>query len=162
MITLRQPLTLEECQQARIWRNDPAVLPMLRTGYKTEEEQAQFYQDVICNPNSEHQYYAGHTLMAAAEDDPVDAFVSMGGLTFIHDGQAEISLIVHPQARKMGLGADTVTALLDKARTMTLKRVIGECYPHGPQAFWLKCMTCGPAYEMWSDDAGTLHWTWWL
>lgn len=141
MVTLRQPLTLEEVQLVREWRNDPAVLPMLRTGYKTEDEQAQFYRDVICNPESVHRYYA---VIA-----PNGAFVGMGGLTYLVLGEAEISLILAPESRGCGLGRAAVDALLAEAKRLGVVQVIGECYEQGNVAFWAKQLQRKPGAMLW-------------
>lgn len=127
MITLRKP-TLAECQQVRIWRNDPAVLPMLRTGAKTARQQGQFYRRVICNPESEHKYFA---LVRKGQ------FIGLGGLTYMHrrPGEAEISLLLGPEFRGQGLGAASVVALLRAAVGLRLSAVIGECLAGGAVDF---------------------------
>ncbi len=103
---LRQP-TAEECEQIRVWRNAPDVLPILRTKEPiTVEQQAAFYRDVICNPASEHRYYA-------LEQDGV--FIGIGGLTYIKDGKTEISLVLGPDYRGKGYGSKAVDALLNQA-----------------------------------------------
>ena len=142
MLTLRQPLTLAECQIVREWRNDPAVLPMLRTGYKTEEQQAAFYRDVICNPDSKHQYYAL---------EMTQRFIGMGGLTYLDwdKKQGEISLIIGPEFRDKGVGTAAVDALLEQAKTIGLESVIGECYAQGHQSFWMKQIAKRPALLRW-------------
>lgn len=139
MITLRQPLTLEECQRVREWRNDPAVLPMLRTGYKTEAEQERFYKDVICNPAAEHWYYA---ICYYGE------FVGMGGLTYAKS-DAEISLILSPAMRGCGLGSEAVDALLTEAKRRGLRGVQGECYYVGNLGFWTQQIRRRPATMTW-------------
>jgi hypothetical protein len=140
VIALRPP-TLTECQLVREWRNDPAVLPTLRTGYKTEAEQATFYREIVCDPQSDHRYYAlehdGH-------------FVGLGGMTYLSrvPGEAEISLILGPTFRSVGLGIHAVGALLREAERLGLRWVIGECLPSGPRLFW---------WAMWHD----MQWPGW-
>lgn len=139
MIALRPP-TLGECQQVRLWRNDPAVLPMLRTGYKTEGEQSWFYRRhiepsrfwrivdaIMGGPN--HRYFA------VVLDG---AFVGMGGLTYLRrePGVGEISLILGPAHRGKGVGEQAVAELLNEAARMDLYRVVGECYYTGAVRFW--------------------------
>jgi RimJ/RimL family protein N-acetyltransferase len=152
-VSLRQPLTLEECQQVREWRNSPAVLPMLRTGFKTEEQQAAFYRDVICNPESEHRYYAIDVEEVVWNDaDLLEArrhFIGMGGLTFVKDGQAEISLIVNAKVRGQGHGTNAVRALLAEAKRLGLSRVVGECYATGNLSFWTEQIRRQPARMTW-------------
>lgn len=141
MITLRQP-TLAECQLVREWRNDPAVLPMLRTGYKTEAEQEAFYRDVICNAWADHWYFA---------IDLWGDFYAFGGLTHLSRvaGQAEISLIVDPEQRGCGLGKYAVEGLLAEARKRGLTSVIGECYATGNLPFWARQIVRRPARMTW-------------
>lgn len=130
-VTLRKP-TLEEVQQVRVWRNDPAILPTLRTGYKTDEQQAAFYRDVVCAIISKHRYYA---ILAD------DQFIGLGGLTYLDraPGEAEISLLLGPEFRGAGYGAAAVEALLETAMRFGLTAVVGECYAQNPaKAFWLK------------------------
>lgn len=154
MVTLRQPLTLAECQQVRIWRNDPAVLPMLRTGYKTEEEQEQFYRDVICNPKAPHWYYA-------IEAD--GQFIGMGGLTYVKRWKrcAEISLILGPDYRGNGYGREAVAALLEEAANRRLRWVEGECYADSPAlGFWTKVIADSAEYAEIANKSGSLRWRW--
>ncbi len=145
-ITLRQPLTLAECQLVREWRNDPLVLPMLRTGYKTEEEQAAFYRDVICHPgeSQHHRYYALEL------DVEPSVMIGMGGLTYVHDAQAEISLILAPTIRGSGCGSAAVDALLAEAKRLGLYHVFGQCLAAGNLGFWGKQIMRRPALMEWT------------
>lgn len=129
--------TLEECQQVRLWRNQS--LETLRTPYSlTEQMQADFYRDVICNRNSSHRYWALNSKIEMSDTDvPVDEMkiadflMAFGGLTFIEweNRLARISLIVNPDYRKEGYGEKAVGLLLDKAfNYLNLKTVCGECY----------------------------------
>jgi RimJ/RimL family protein N-acetyltransferase len=153
-VTLRPP-TLEECQQVRIWRNAPDVLPMLRTKEPlTEEQQAAFYRDVVCNPDSNHRYYAldwqPPTIDVTTFMDevpkwhtPPPVFVGLGGLTYLDriPCEAEISLLLGPQWRGRGLGTAAVDALLVEAfyGPLALKAVCGECYKQSPALhFWIE------------------------
>ncbi len=141
-VTLRQQLTREECQLVREWRNDPAVLPMLRTGPKSVAEQDAFYRDVIRNPTADHWYFA-------IELDGV--FIGMGGLTYLsrQPGQAEISLILAPWSRSQGLGSEAVDALVAEAKNRGLTTVIGECYATGNLPFWTRQLIRRPARMTW-------------
>lgn len=130
--------TAEQCEQVRLWRNAPDVLPTLRTREPlTTEQQATFYRNVVCNHESDHRYYA---LM----HDGV--FVGFGGLTYIgshadQDGQTsgEISLILAPEHRREGLGTPAVEALREEGHRLGLTWIVGECYDVNPaQAFWVK------------------------
>ena len=145
-------LTRDECQQVRVWRNDPDVLPMLRTGIKTEAEQDAFYRDIVCNPDSDHRYYAL---------DQAGQFVGMGGLTYLSrvPGEAEISLILGPDFRGKGYGTLAVDALLEEAKALGLSVVTGECYALGNLAFWAsQCRRHPGAWE--GLPCGTLRWRW--
>jgi RimJ/RimL family protein N-acetyltransferase len=162
MVTLRPP-TLAECQLVREWRNDPAVLPMLRTGYKTEAEQAAFYRDVVCNPESEHRYYA---IVATYVDEDTlelrDLFVGLGGLTYLGrvQGEAEISLIIDPAKRGLRLGHMSVVALLRHAFSeLGLSAVSGECYPAGNRRFWGRMLDYIKPETRVDDDSG-MKWRW--
>lgn len=173
-VTLRQPMTLAECQRVRIWRNDPSVFPMLRTGYKTEAEQEAFYRQHI-NPSwfrwvcqrlprwvfawfgveapARHRYYAV---------DVFTHFAGITGLTYIEDGEAEISLVLGPPFRGKGIGAAAVTLVLDEARRLGLRSVRGECYPAGAIQFWTQQVVERQPVEAWKTEDGTLHWRWTL
>ena len=117
---------------------------MLRTGFKTPEQQEQFYRDTICRPYNWHQYYA-------VESD--GAFVGMGGLTYIDwleaDGEAEISLILGPESRGCGIGAAAVDALIEEAKRLGLNYLVGECYAEGNIGFWTQQIRRIPAFVEW-------------
>lgn len=157
IVSLRAP-TREECQLVRDWRNAPDVLPMLRTGAKTEAEQDAFYEDVVCNPEAPHRYYA----IAG----PIGfAFFGLGGLTHLDrtSGEGEISLILAPLWRGEGLGELAIDALLAQAfDKLDLMAVVGECYAQSPAwAFWQRQLArrdCG--VSAWVNDAGSLWWRW--
>jgi RimJ/RimL family protein N-acetyltransferase len=138
--------TLEQCERVRLWRNAPDVLPTLRTKEPlTVEQQAAFYRDVICNPASNHRYYA---LWATRLAHPLDenrlrrdVFVGLGGLTYLDrvPGEGEISLILDPAVRGSGLGAQAVQLLRAEGARLGLQWIIGECYDANPsQMFWVK------------------------
>lgn len=148
-------LTLEECEAARQWRNATDVLPMLRTGYKTEAEQAAFYRDVVNNPESDHRYYA-------LERD--GQFVGMGGLTYLRrtPGEAEISLILGPDFRGKGLGHASVEALLMEAQRLGLTAVVGECLPTGNLGFWAREIIVSPRAVDFEYHGESLTWRWTL
>jgi RimJ/RimL family protein N-acetyltransferase len=148
MVKLRVPLTREECQQIRLWRND--VAPVMRTGSKTEAEQDAFYHDVICNPSAPHRYFA---------IEAGNAFVGMGGLTHLDErpGEAEISLLIGPAFRGQHIGTAAVDALLKEAfETLGLSAVRGECYANGNLRFWTEQILERPATVRWTWDRVTL------
>lgn len=127
-------LTLEQCELVRQWRNDPLVLPMLRTKTPlSEEQQERFYWNVVCNSwSTGHHYYA----LIHGRD-----FVGMGGLTYRHrvPGEAEISLIIGPDWRRAGLGRSAVDLLREEAKELGIRWIVGEVYDKNPaRAFWVK------------------------
>lgn len=146
-------LTLDECQQVRIWRDHPSVLPGLRTGSKTDAEQTAFYHDVICNPAADHRYWA-------LEHD--GDFIGMGGMTYLSrvPGEAEISLVIDPARQREQLGTLAVIVLAEEAARMGLACVIGECYRTGPVGFWQGLTSLSPRAEgIWIGDSYRF---WWL
>ena len=147
-----EPLTKEQCERVRIWRNQ--IPESLRTPYPlTGEQQEKFYEEVICNRNSAHRYWAivGETEICGHKRSCV--LVGMGGLINIewHNRLAEISLIINPKLRDKGYGEKTVDLLLDQAfNYLNLQTVFGECY------------LCNPSWEFWGDitdkyNGKTLH-----
>lgn len=171
-VTLRPP-TLEECQRVREWRNATDVLPMLRTGYKTADEQAAFYRDVICNPASNHRYYAIVAPLCtcgqlAADCRCTGVFLGLGGLTYLDrtPGEGEISLIIGPEFRGRGYGTAAVDALLAKAfGPLQLRSVMGECYFRSPAIlFWESLIArddCPYWYEnVEAGDDASVCWRW--
>lgn len=151
-------LTRGQCQQVRLWRNE--CLETLRTPYPlTEEMQDRFYDDVICNPNSRHRYYAIALNVKQTfiddrlKDRECERFIGMGGLTKIQweNRIAEISLMIAPEYRKKGYGKEAVFLLLDEAfNRLNLKTVCGEVY------------TCNPDYEFWAKMNTELHGNSWV
>jgi RimJ/RimL family protein N-acetyltransferase len=125
------PLTREQCQQVREWRNDERQF--LRTPYFiTEDMQEEFFHNVVNNRDSEHRYFA---IMNYS------SFIGMGGLTNIsfENGNTEISLIINPEYRGKGYGIKSVDLLLHEAiNNMRLYSVYGEVYDCGNRGFWEK------------------------
>lgn len=125
-----KPPTRAEVEQVRLWRN--ANLSPWRTPYPlTEEMQGDFYEQVVCNRNSNHRYWSIYS---------GDMFVGFGGMTNIQweNGLAEIALHINPNCRFMGYGREAFELVLDEAfGNMGLDTVYGECYD------------CNPAVEFW-------------
>lgn len=149
-------LTLADCEQVRKWRNaEPAGL---RTPHLlTVEQQAAFYRDVVCNPHSDHRYFA------IRPDGSLDQLIGMGGLTFIsaENGLAEISLVIDPDMRQLHKGERAAEDLLRFAfQRMRLQTVFGEVYMCNPAvAFWTKVtekhegyMTTLPRRKYWNGQ----------
>lgn len=118
-------------EQVRRWRNED--ISGYRTPYYlTPDMQERFYDDVICDRNSPHRYWA-----------IIDGgFIGMGGLTNIQweNGIAEISLIIDPEKRSEGTGEKAVDLILREGfNRLGLKTIYGECYQNNPAfLFWRK------------------------
>ena len=106
----------------------------------TEKMQDNFYDDIVQNRCSNHRYFAiNEDWLYPAEDVVKTRFIGMCGLTNIEweNGTAEISLIINPEYRRQGKGADAVNELLAKAfLDMRLFSVYGEVYDCGNRGFW--------------------------
>lgn len=137
-----EALTLDQCQQVRLWRND--ALETLRTPYPlTQEQQEAFYRDVVCNRNSHHRYWAVVSVNTFGDNDE-QLFYGMVGITNIQweNRIGEISLIIDPDRRGKGEGEVAVDLLLNKAfNYLNLQTVFGECY------------RCNPAWKFWREIA---------
>lgn len=137
-----EPLTLEQCEQVRIWRN--AEMECWRTPFMlTREMQMDFYKR-CCDRNSPHRYWA---IVRTVEDEikgvvPESGFIGMGGITYIQweNRIGEITLIIDPDERKDGLGEKAVELLLNQAfNHLNLQTVFGEVY-------W-----CNQAFDFWKQ-----------
>ena len=131
-----KPLTLENMETVRKWRHE--YRETLRTPYMlTEEMQADYYKNVICNRDSNTRYW-GLWEMSARH---VDTLIGYGGLENIswENGNAEISLLIGPEYQKQGYGRIAVGMFLYEAFfRMRLHSVHGECYSCGPAEFWMR------------------------
>lgn len=142
---------MEQCQIVRFWRNQ--ARKTLRTPYPlTEEQQDAFYMDVVCNPHSPHRYWACiQDTLDREHDIYPGTLLGMGGLTFIQweNRIAEISLILDPYFRGMGLGKEAVDLILAEGfDRMGLKTIFGECYcTHEGVEFWKKITQQYKGYE---------------
>lgn len=134
-----EALTLEQCEQVRIWRNNE--MEVWRTPYMlTEEMQKAFYYDIPCNRKSKHRSWAIKSTSVAP--DFTEHFIGMGGITYIQweNRIGEITLIIDPKKRKDGYGEKAVDLLLDQAfNHLNLQTVFGECY------------CCNDAVQFWID-----------
>lgn len=165
-ITLR-PLTLTDMQTVRRWRDE--CRETLRTPYMlTEEMQAQYYRDVICNRDSKTRYWGLHGNALISYGRLVDGtrvafgpgpnmLVGYGGLENIswENGNAEISLLIAPEHRRKGYGREAVKLFLCEAfDRMRLHSVYGECYESGVPQFWESLqpgyLTHLPARKFWN------------
>jgi RimJ/RimL family protein N-acetyltransferase len=134
-------LTRDNVEQVRKWRN--MDLTPYRTPYHfTEEMQSKFYDDVVCNRNAPHRYFA---VMDGME------FVGMVGLVDINleNRCAEISIVIDPDRRKQGVGSEALRLLLEHGfDSMNLDNIYGECYQ------------CSPSYGFWQRiiaDSYAIH-----
>jgi len=137
----------------RRWRNED--ISCMRTPYQIAEEMQQnFYQDVICNRDSRHRYWA------VWEGDDCIAF---GGLTNIQweNRIAEISLIVNPNHTGKGVGRNATHLLLKEGfGNMNLQTIFGECYMCSKSiGFWRRMvgeikgyMTSLPRHKYWQGE----------
>jgi hypothetical protein len=127
MTTLRV-LTADECEVVRQWRNLD-LSPWRTPYYLTEEQQQDFYREVVCNRNTPHRFWAV---------DEGGRFAGMVGLTNIQweNRTAELNLIMGPDMHKLADAA--VDLLLEQAFDFVgLLTVCGECYLCSPQLmFW--------------------------
>ena len=133
-----KPLTREDCQKVRLWRNSD--MRPWRTPYPlTEKMQDDFYDNVICNRESEHRYFGVWHKERLKEYK----FAGMVGLTYIQPENriAEISLIVNPEVQRKGLGEDAVDLILEYGfHAMRLNTIFGEVYQSNKKGanFWQK------------------------
>jgi len=155
--------TADDVEQVRLWRNKtPNVW---RTPYLlTDEMQADFYHDIVCNRNANSRWWSVYTQ---------DKLMAFAGLTDIEweNGLAQISLVVMPEVGTSGYGKQVVEMVLDEAfGNMGLKTVYGECYMCNPAVeFWKKITeehggyhTAIPRRKLWRGKLyGALHFSIW-
>ena len=134
-------LTKEQAVKALEWRTEQRDI--LRTPYfLTNEMQERFYDDVICDRNSRHRFYAVmHN----------DLFAGMAGLVNIEweNSTAEISLITS-ESDKM----DEIRELLfDEAfNRLNLHSVFGESYFVSEENLPTEMIEKYGAYTVWLPD----------
>ena len=129
---LRAP-SREDVEQVRLWRN--INLAPWRTPHPlTKEMQESFYNNVVCNRDSNHRYWSIYD----------KGLIGFGGLTNIEweNGLAEGSLILSTGSRGQGYGSRAVQLLLDEGfGNMGLKTIYGECYECNPAVEFCKKIT---------------------
>jgi GNAT superfamily N-acetyltransferase len=125
------PLSREDMEIIRGWRNK--CPETLRTPYfLTEEMQAAYYDQVICNRASTTRYWA------FGQDT---GLVGMGGIENIQweNRIGELSVLVNPEKRGKGFGKQIVHEILNQAfNFLNLENVFAECYYCGNISFWEK------------------------
>ena len=159
-----QAPTAQNLEEVRLWRNQ--TLQAWRTPYLlTEEMQADFYRDVVCDRNANSRWWGVH--------DKHNALIGFTGLTDIEqeNGLAQISLIIRPDCRGQGMGGEAVRLVLGEAfGNMGLKTVYGECYMCNPAVGFCKKITdehrgyytAIPRRKLWRGKLyGALHFSIW-
>ncbi len=125
------PLSIDDMETIRRWRN--AVPETLRTPYMlTREMQDDYYRTVICDRRGTTRYWG------LIRDN---VFLGYGGIENIHseNRNGEMSLLIAPDERGKGYGAEAVELILEQAfYRLNLEHIYGECYMCGPYLFWEK------------------------
>lgn len=139
-----EPLTRDDAEQVRLWRNSPEILPTLRTPKElTYDEQQQWYTDEIANRESKTRYWA--IIESEGSSGNVYTcdriFYGYGGIEHIEweNRRGEISIMLDPERWGEGIGSEAVWEFLRRAfNRLNLDTVWGECYTNGPWGFWEK------------------------
>jgi len=152
-----KPLCLDDMELIRDWRN--GIPETLRTPYMlTEEMQEDYYRDVICDRNSNTRYWAfclkGECMV-----------MGYGGIENIRweNRQGEISILIAPDYRGKGYGAEGVELILNQAfMYMNLDRIYGECF-HSSVAveFWIKMVAEYRGFQTSLPDRKYFNGTYW-
>ena len=148
-----EPLTRDDAEQVRVWRNEPEMQAVLRTAKRlTYDEQQEWYTNEIANRESHTRYWALTEYDASAGYCDFKGYacehlpdkrqlLGYGGIEHIswENSNGEISLLLDPNMYKQGLGIEAVALFLDQAfNYLNLEAVYGECYMCGPWGFWTK------------------------
>lgn len=129
-------LTIEDCEMIRQWRNKD--ISHLRTPFfLTKEMQIEFYNNVICNRESNCRFWA------LRKKEGIHAgFLGMIGLVNIsnENRSGEISIILHQIVRGKGYGKTAIDLLLKEGfNSLNLENIFGECYENSEYVgFWEK------------------------
>jgi RimJ/RimL family protein N-acetyltransferase len=141
-----EPLTREDAEQIRIWRNDPRVRSTLRTPYMlTKEQQQDWYDKEIANRESHTRYWALVEYDNVAVPGTIAwnkrVLMGYGGIENIswENRIGELSVLIDPDKWHQGLGTEAVGLFLDQAfNYLNLIAVHGECYFCAAVKFWQK------------------------
>jgi RimJ/RimL family protein N-acetyltransferase len=111
---------------------------MLRTPFPlTQEQQAKFYSDVICNKQANAKYWAITDLYHPG----CEMLIGMCGLENIQweNRLAEISMVLNPEYPLEKYGEEALQLLLHEGfMNMNLENIFAEVYECNPYiAFWL-------------------------
>ena len=165
-----KPLCLDDMELVRRWRNE--IPETLRTPYMlTEEMQEDYYRDVICNRNGNTRYWGFWQEVIPREwdkdlgPDKTQWLFGYGGIENIRweDRQGEISILIAPDYRNKGYGAEGVELILNQAfMFMNLDRVYGECF-HSSVAveFWIKMVAEYRGFQTSLPDRKYFNGTYW-
>jgi len=117
-------LSYQDCEQARIWRNDN--MSMNRTPYLlTPEMQGKFYHEQVCNRNANARYWG------IWKDE---VFIGMGEISNIQweNRLGEIGLLMHPE--HIGDSTLAIEMILEQGfNHLNLENVFGESYLCNPR-----------------------------
>ena len=131
------PLSRENCQKVREWRNEGRE--SLRTPVMlTAEMQSTFFDEVAWDRQSANRYW--EILNSDWHED--GDLIGQCGLTDIQweNRLAEISLIIDPRLRGKGYGKEAVRLICEEGfRRMGLKTIFGEAYK------------CNSAWKFWDN-----------
>ena len=147
-----KPLTLENLETARLWRNE--LMAAWRTPYMlTREMQEDYYLNTICNRDSNLRYWGfwiDDDKNPRVFPDPMkrendvsrfydDIFIGYGGIENIHleNRTGEISILIGPKFRGGGAGSEALRLILQQAfNTLNLDVVWAECYLCNDSVEW--------------------------
>jgi RimJ/RimL family protein N-acetyltransferase len=137
-------ITRKECELVRQWRNEN--IQVYRTPFLfTPEMQENFYDNTICNRQSNSRYWA-------VKDGDIAVFIGMVGLCNIslENRNAEISIVIDPELRGTGHGEKALLHLLNKGfNELNLDNIYGESYRCNPDiGFWEAMIDKFEAYSV--------------
>ena len=147
-----EPLTPESAELARQWRNED-ISPYRTPFLLTSENQQEWYKEVTerCSP---HRYY---TIGDKSLRDSNYWINGVGGITNIQweNRICEISLVINPKNRRMGIGSEAVQLIKYEAfNSLNLHTLFGEVYGCANMDFWKSCkpdyMTTLPNRKYWN------------
>jgi RimJ/RimL family protein N-acetyltransferase len=135
-----KPPTKENLELVRQWRNE--CMETLRTPFMLTQEQQEDFYVTLCSRASPHRYY---------ELWHDGSFIGLGGITHIQweNRCGEISLILAPDSRGIGLGRRAVAELYRTAfNELNLNMVFGEVYGcNTAWTFWIQSTDSYGGYQ---------------
>jgi RimJ/RimL family protein N-acetyltransferase len=138
-------LSKTDMETIRNWRHE--FMETLRTPYLlTAEQQAAYYESVICNRLSTTRYWGFWSEKEEFDDDDLPTLrgqlIGYGGIENIQweNRLGEISVLIAPKQQGKGYGRQAVEGILLRAfGLLNLDNVYGECYQSsGAVPFWEK------------------------